>query len=357
MNDAQKFTKSLEDWYAHHKRDLPWRKDETAYRVWVSEIMLQQTQVKRVAEGYYPRFLEKFPSVEVLANAEWDEVYPYWKGLGYYRRGQNLLRAAKIIVEKYGSEFPRTAKGLQILPGIGVYTSAAIQSFSWDMKVPAIDTNISKIIQILHLGGDIEAKANELISYARSGRVWNSAMMDLATALREGKEIDGELGKYFPEDIRKQFIPLRRKKPATKNIDKPKTKQRRKRRIEIGVACIHKDGKYLIQTRPKGKSFVGQWEFPGGKREKGEDFRGCVKREIMEELGIEVSVRPHFYEKIYEFDTTFLVLRYHRCQIQAGEPKPLEKQKIQWIGKDDFGTVDFLDTSLAAIEKLQAFTS
>ena len=108
-----------------------------------------------------------------------------------------------------------------------------------------------------------------------------------------------------------------------------------------------------MQARPKGKSFEGSWEFPGGKREKGENFRECVKREIQEEVGINVSVRPHFYEELHEFERTELLLRFHRCQIQAGEPSPQEEQEIKWVAPDEFANVDFLKTNHKALEKLK----
>jgi len=345
------FTPALEAWFAENGRhSLPWRQDFDPYRVWVSEIMLQQTQVPRVAGTFYPNFLEKFPNLESLAASNWEEVYPVWKGLGYYSRGKNMLKTAQIVVQKFGGVFPNDIEDLKNLPGIGSYTAAAICSFAYDVHVPALDTNLNKIFQVLAPNQATGTIAQELISQSQSGRNWNGAMMDLATALRSGQEITGELGKFFPENIRAKFLPTR--KPKTK---KPVKKKSRKKRIEVGVACIYKDGKYLIQTRPEDKSFTGQWEFPGGKREKGEDFRGCVKREIMEEIGIEVSVRPHFFEEIHEFEHVDLVLRFHRCQIQTGEPKPLESQELSWAAPTEFDQIEFLKTNAKALQKLKEF--
>jgi len=220
-----------------------------------------------------------------------------------------MLRTAQILIQEYKGEFPRVAKELQALPGVGEYTAHAILSFAFDEKIPAIDTNIRKIIRILWPRMNVEKVAKELISTAPGGRDWNSAMMDLATALRAGQLVQPPLEKFFPIETAQKFFPTRKKSVTAK---KP-----RKRRIEVGVGCIWKHGKYLIQTRPEGRSFTGQWEFPGGKREKGEDFRTCVKRETMEELGIEISVRPHFHEEIIHFSHVDLHLRFHRCQKSA----------------------------------------
>jgi A/G-specific adenine glycosylase len=321
--------------------------------VWVSEIMSQQTQIDRVADKFFPRFIETFPNVDALAAADWEVVYPCWEGLGYYNRGKNLLKAAQVIVAKHNSQMPDTVTALEALPGVGKYTAHAVMAFAFDKKVPAIDTNISKIISVLWPGRDTVEVANELVSLSQSGYAWNSAMMDLASSLRAGKTIEGELGEtYFADEAVRDLFKPKRKKPVKKaKVDKPK---KRKHRIEVGIACIWREGKYLIQARPKGKSFEGSWEFPGGKREKGENFRQCVKREIQEEVGINVSVRPHFYEELHEFERTELLLRFHRCQIQAGEPSPQEEQELMWIEPEKFSEIDFLKTNHKALEKLKS---
>jgi A/G-specific adenine glycosylase len=352
MSEYQKFTSLLEDWFTHYGRNFPWRENREPYYVWISEIMSQQTQIDRVAGTFFPRFIKTFPTVEALADSEWEAVYPVWEGLGYYNRGKNLLKAARVIVEKHHGKIPETAAELEALPGIGKYTAHAILAFAFDQKVPAIDTNISKIISVLWPNKDTVQTAQALVNEATSGYGWNSAMMDLASQLRAGLKIEGLLGEtYFSNVSTCEAFKPKRKKPTKKiKTDKPK---KRKHRIEVGIACIWRDGKYLIQARPKGKSFEGSWEFPGGKREKGENFRQCVKREIQEEVGLNISVRPHFYEELHEFDRTELLLRFHRCQIQAGEPKPLEEQELQWVSPTEFADIDFLKTNHKALEKLK----
>lgn len=356
MQNYQTFTTLLESWFASYGRHFPWRENRDPYYVWISEIMSQQTQIDRVADKFFPRFIQAFPTVEALAAAEWEQVYPLWEGLGYYNRGKNLLKAAQVITQRYNGKLPQSAAELEALPGIGKYTAHAILAFAYDAKVPAIDTNISKIIQVLWPKETAVEAAQQLVSHATSGYIWNSAMMDLASSLRAGQAIEGPLGATFFADqtTRDQFKPKRKKptrKPKAEKTVKPK---KRKHRIEVGIACIWRDGKYLIQARPKGKSFEGSWEFPGGKREKGEDFRECVKREIEEEVGLKVSVRPHFYQEIHEFERTELLLRFHRCQIQAGEPKSLEEQLLDWVAPENFDTIDFLKTNHGALEKLKS---
>lgn len=132
--------------YKKHKRDLLWRKEKsTPYEVWVSEIMLQQTQVSRVSQ-YYVRFLKRFPTVNILAKASWEEFLPYYEGLGYYRRGKNMLETAKKITKDYQGNFPLTLGELERLPGIGSYTARALASFAYDKPVLAWDTNFSRVL-------------------------------------------------------------------------------------------------------------------------------------------------------------------------------------------------------------------
>lgn len=126
-----------------------------------------------------------------------------------------------------------------------------------------------------------------------------------------------------------------------------------KKRIEIGVACIIRDGKVLIQTRPKGKSFAGKWEFPGGKIEEGERARDCAKREIREELGTDIKVGQMFFKDVHYFDTVVLVLLFHKCKLVGKEPEPQENQEMKWVGIDDFAGINFLPTNYRILKKLK----
>ncbi len=130
-------------------------------------------------------------------------------------------------------------------------------------------------------------------------------------------------------------------------------KQKKSFQIDVGIACIYRNGEYLAQTRPEGKSFVGLFEFPGGKREKGESFRDCIKREIKEEIGIEISIGSFFYEEICRFKKVNLRLRFYLAKIKKGKPTPLEGQELKWISPKDFFTEKFLPTNHKALKKLQ----
>jgi A/G-specific adenine glycosylase len=140
------FRRSLLAWYRRHARDLPWRRTRDPYRVIVSEFMLQQTQVSRV-ERFYPRFLARYPSVEALASAPPSQVRESWDGLGYYRRAENLHRLARMVVDELDGVIPDDPERLRRLPGVGPYTAGAIASFAFEQPVPAVDTNVSRVIR------------------------------------------------------------------------------------------------------------------------------------------------------------------------------------------------------------------
>ena len=137
MAELQKLPGLLLPWYEQNKRDLPWRQDRDPYRVWLSEIMLQQTRVEAV-KGYYARFLEALPTVEALAEADGERLMKLWQGLGYYSRARNLQKAAQTVVSELGGRFPDTREGLLRLPGIGEYTAGAIASIAFGRSVPAV---------------------------------------------------------------------------------------------------------------------------------------------------------------------------------------------------------------------------
>ncbi len=186
MNNDKIFEAEILKWFRKNGRTyLPWRKSNiTPYEVWVSEIMLQQTQVSRVID-YYKKFLERFPTVFDLAKSNWEEFYPYYAGLGYYNRGRNMLRCSQMIVEKYNGIFPKTKEELRALPGIGDYTASAILSFAYKKNELAVDTNIKKVFG-RYFEGSKDAKINFEEFHSRlssSKKQLNAAVMDFSTSI------------------------------------------------------------------------------------------------------------------------------------------------------------------------------
>jgi A/G-specific adenine glycosylase len=185
------FRRNLLAWFAEFQRDLPWRRTKDPYRIWLSEIMLQQTRVA-VAIPYYERFLEHFPEIKILAEATEEEVLRQWAGLGYYSRARNLQKAARQIVAKHESKFPDAAGPALALPGIGAYTAAAILSIAYEKRLAVLDGNVARVIaRLLAIHGDLRAgscwqrlqkKASELLAPHASGD-WNQAMMELGATI------------------------------------------------------------------------------------------------------------------------------------------------------------------------------
>ena len=146
-------------WYLENRRDLPWRRSRDPYAIWISETMLQQTRVDTVIP-YYERFMERFPTVEALADAEPDELMQQWAGLGYYSRARNLQAAARLIDENYGGKIPDSAEALQSLPGIGRYTAGAVASIAFDRPEPVLDGNVKRVLtRLLGIREDIGRSA------------------------------------------------------------------------------------------------------------------------------------------------------------------------------------------------------
>jgi len=183
---VQRFTRKLLAWYARAARDLPWRKTRDPYRVLVSEVMLQQTQVSRVAE-YYPRFLARFPTVARLARSTPRAVREAWDGLGYYARARNLHELAKQVARRHGSTLPDNPEELVKLPGVGRYTAGAVASFAYEKPVAAVDTNVARVIRRVFGNAERGMRNAELWRVAsalvpKNGkRAWkfNQAMMEL----------------------------------------------------------------------------------------------------------------------------------------------------------------------------------
>lgn len=195
--DALALRAELLAWYDHHRRDLPWRHTQDPYAIWVSEIMLQQTQVATVID-YWTRWLERFPTVEALAAAPLDDALEQWAGLGYYRRARMLHAGAQHVVEALGGEVPTTAAGLKALPGVGPYTAGAIASIAFGEAAPIVDGNVERILsRLFGVEGDPKARANQKTFWAMAAQLvcptrpgdLNQAMMELGATVCTPKNV------------------------------------------------------------------------------------------------------------------------------------------------------------------------
>jgi A/G-specific adenine glycosylase len=238
-------------WYDAHRRDLPWRQDTDPYRVWVSEIMLQQTRVAAVLE-HYARFMKRFPNVTALARAHEQSVLAAWSGLGYYHRARRLHQAAKVILRKHGGQFPFRAEDWLRLPGIGRYTAAAIASIVFGQAIAAVDGNVERVLQRIEgaamANGMAWERAQALLDPSRPGD-FNQAMMDLGAMICTPRA---------PKCLLCPLIALCRTQG-----EHVATSQAPRKRKQLRYALVEKRGAVLLVRRPPdARLMAGMWELP-----------------------------------------------------------------------------------------------
>ncbi len=249
---TQRFRLRLLAWYYAHKRDLPWRENRDPYRIWLSEIMLQQTRVAAVV-GYYAKFLQRFPSVEKLAAAREESVLAAWSGLGYYRRARMLHAAAKVLVKAHGGIFPNTSEDLKKLPGIGRYTAAAIASIAFAQPVAVVDGNVERVLQRIagrEISGEhLWEEAQAILDPSQPGE-FNQAMMELgATVCVPGQPLCHSCPVHSS--------------CATRGPRQSAGKALRLRKREISYMLRRKSGSFfLVQRAKNAKLMPGMWELP-----------------------------------------------------------------------------------------------
>ena len=305
------FENTLRDFASKAGREhLPWRiQDISPYAVWVSEIMLQQTQVSRVIE-YYTRFLERFPTVEQLAQASWEDFLPYYQGLGYYARGRNMLLCARVIVEQYAGQFPRDKKLLEALPGVGPYTAAAIMSFGYGDEHLAWDTNLKRVIGRFFFG-DKRAVRDEMFwenALRTPRKILNGALMDFGSALCVARP----KCEACPLSGRCIYYRERGKQEAASATQKTETRDLAGRKIDWKKAqvCVflHENHKRYFSADAKTfRPFV---------LSSGYNTRAGIKAYFQKQHALALSVRPPHQKVLLAGRPTLLV----NAQILLGTP-------------------------------------
>jgi A/G-specific adenine glycosylase len=319
-------------WYASNKRPMPWRDQPDPYRVWVSEIMLQQTQVATVIP-YFERFVARFPHIASLAAAEQDEVLKLWEGLGYYSRARNLHKAAKLVIDEHDGQIPESFCELRKLPGLGDYTAAAVASIVYGEVIPAVDGNVLRVVARWRgLTDDIGKPATRdrirswLTPFAESAPAdFNQAMMELGALVCR------------PRQPRCLECPLQPdcNALATGRIDQLPVKARRKpvhTRVRV-AAIICKGEQVLLRQRRDDEMLGGLWGFPMA------DDLEALACEAHKPLA---NVR-HSYSHFH------LDLTGWSCELRTALPDTI------WVQKDQLGSLAFDKATLKLIAKLPGF--
>ncbi len=354
--DPDRIAPLLLPWYDQHAADLPWRKPQPdPYTVWLSEIMLQQTQVETV-RGYFRRFLAAYPTVEALAAAPLDAVLKQWEGLGYYSRARNLHQTARQIVAERHGRFPNTVVELMALPGIGPYTAGAIASIVFGQRAPVLDGNVIRVFaRLLDLPDDVTqsriqrqlwALAEAWLPPQRVGD-YNQALMELGRTVCKPRAplcdvcpLQAGCAAYARGTQHER--PVKRRKAAIPHYD-----------VAAGLVRDDTD-RLLIAQRPLEGLLGGLWEFPGGKQEPGETLPKTLQRELREELGIEVVVGAHFVSVKHAFTHFRITLHAYECQCLTDEPQALQVADWAWVAEDVLDTYSFGKADRDVIAALRA---
>jgi A/G-specific adenine glycosylase len=334
---ATPWVERLLAWYAANRRPLPWRNTPDPYRIWVSEIMLQQTRVDTVIP-YFARFLKRFPTVNALAAADPQDLLKVWEGLGYYSRVRNLQKAAReLTTRRPGGEFPRRATDWRALPGVGDYTAAAIASIAFREPVPVVDGNVLRVFtRFWGIADDIRAPALRGRLAKRLCRIlraspgakanpgdFNQGMMELGATVCQPRQPHCALCPLQPDcvayrDNRTTEFPVKSRRAPVPHYD-----------VAIGV--VWRRGKVLIQRRRPTEMLGGLWEFPGGKREAGETLADTVVRELREEAGLTVRVVSEYGTLTHGYSHFRITLTAFACEFVSGRVRLAAADAHRWV--------------------------
>jgi A/G-specific adenine glycosylase len=337
--DIQSFRKALMDWYLVNQRDLPWRKASDPYHIWVSEVMLQQTQVNTVLP-YYHNFLQRFGSLGQLVRADLQDVLKVWEGLGYYARARNLHRAAGIILNHHHGMMPDEWEDFRKLPGVGDYIAAAVLSIAFGKPYPVVDGNVKRVLARLFLVEEpvnkptsiktFKEAAGQLLSPQDPG-TFNQAMMELGALICKPQQLlcstcpiqrmclaygTGRVGEY-PKKLKRSPTP----------------------QFKIAVGVVFKNGRVLITRRKPEGLLGGLWEFPGGKIQNNEKAKDACIREIKEETNLSVGVDSHLARIKHAYTHFKIVMDVFCCSYISGKVKlngPVDHRWIKLDRLDDY---------------------
>ena len=362
----------LDWWLAHGRHGIPWKRIAQGlspapkevlnpYPIWVAEVMLQQTQLQ-VVLPYWQRWIERFPTVQALADADEQQVLLFWQGLGYYSRARRLHQGAQQLLKTYGQRlsddafdrWPRDLEGWLALPGIGPSTAGSILSSAFDLPFPILDGNVKRVLSRLiasptppaRNSKELWALSEQLLSREQP-RNFNQALMDLGAMV------------CTPKNPSCQQCPWSEQCAAYASGDPvayPVKEAPRELPFQvIGVGVVLNDaGEVLIDQRLNEGLLGGLWEFPGGKQEPGEAIEVTISRELQEELAIEVQVGEELIRLDHAYSHKRLRFVVHLCQWRSGEPQPWASQQVRWVKPQQLSEFPFPAANARIIAALLA---
>ncbi|MEW6426602.1 MAG: A/G-specific adenine glycosylase [Thermodesulfobacteriota bacterium] len=354
MRETTGIQQALLAWFDRHQRDLPWRRTYSPYHVWISEVMLQQTQMIR-GVAYFQRWCRRFPDVARLAEASRDEVYKLWEGLGYYRRADNLLATALRLMAEHKGELPADYGQLRRLPGIGPYTAAAIMSLAFNEDYPVVDANVERVFSRLFdipapvksSRAFIETKARALLPQGRS-RLFNQALMELGALICTPKRPACPRCPLAPHcEARQQGTVAER--PVRGPVKEPV-------RIRMATGIIVRDGRIFIQKRLADDVWGNLWEFPGGRLQEGETPEAALLREIGEETGFTVLGLTPITTVHHSYTIYRVTLHGFACCLAGPDLRPprlTAAQEGRWIRPEEIEDYAFPAGHRMLIEHLR----
>jgi A/G-specific adenine glycosylase len=333
-SDIGKFRGRLLTWFSARKRDLPWRRTKDPYRIWLSEIMLQQTRVAAVVP-YYESFLVRFPNLKALASARDEAVLSHWAGLGYYSRARNLLRAAQEIEARHAGQFPREYEAALALPGIGRYTAAAVLSIAYDEPLAVLDGNVARVLARLGaVRGDprapaiwrkLDAVAQELLAHKVPGD-WNQAMMELGATV------------CTPKSPKCAECPAAKWCRARKFGIAGQLPDARKKRASVQMSLaaavlIDPRGRTFLVRNPGGEGalFSRMWQFPA--LETISDAASDLAKYLREQFAVKVEVEPSKKLQTARHAVTFREIRLEPFLIRVKRLPKIDGTRTPFLGR------------------------
>jgi A/G-specific adenine glycosylase len=343
--DQAVFSRPVLEWFAAQARDLPWRKTYDPYQVWISEIMLQQTQIDRVI-NYFQRWMQAFPHVRALAAASQDQVFSLWEGLGYYNRARNLHRAAKLVTDQLGGELPRDHASWLALPGVGPYTAAAVCAIAFNQPHAVVDANVERIFaRVFDLDRPVRQRATASfireqalrLTPSAQARQFSQALMELgALVCQPRRPRCSACPLHDVCEARRLDIVLERPIPAKAVKYIP---------IAVATGVLMAQGLIYIQKRPATGVWAGLWEFPGGSIEGPETPQQALVREYLEETGFAIQALQKLAVIQHGYTKYRVTLHCFSCALPENRPTPppilTAAQEYRWVRPEKLADLAF----------------